>query len=259
VRPLRAQIATSEAAGGALNFARDDALMAAARESGEYAVRVYTWNHPTISFGRHERTSGLYSRKRASDAGLGVVRRRTGGRALLHSSELTYAIAGPADPEDTVTSTYVQLSDVLVGALRILGVPAEMSSGSRKENTEGAPCFATVTRGEIVANDRKLVASAQWRGDGLFLQHGSIMITDEQPLLRNALEEGRMIALGDSTTLDELGVAPSAEDVADALARAFGDRMGVAGERVAPGVLMDENVVRSGIARYQDADWTWRR
>ena len=259
MRPLRALITTSDPAGGALNFARDDALLATARETGDYAARVYAWNHPTISFGRNERTSGWYSRERVADAQLGVARRRTGGRALLHFSELTYAIAGPADPADTVTSTYMQLSDVLVNALQVLGVPAEMSSGSREENAEGAPCFATVTRGEIVASERKLLASAQWRGDGTFLQHGSIMITDKQFMLRSALEDGRTLAFGDSITLEELGLTPSAEDFADALARSFSDRMGVAGDRVAPGVLLAENVVRNGIAHYQDPAWTWRR
>jgi lipoate-protein ligase A len=257
--PVRAFVAASEPAGGALNFARDDALLAAARDSGEYAARIYAWNHPTISFGRNERTAGWYSRTRAADARLGVVRRRTGGRALLHFSELTYAIAGPANAAETITATYMQLSDVLVSALRMLGVPAEISAGSREENAEGAPCFATVTRGEIVACDRKLVASAQWRGDGAFLQHGSIMITDSQSLLRDALEDGRHLPLGASMTLEELALTPGADDFADALARAFSERMGVAGERVAPGVLLDENVVRSGIARYQDPAWTWRR
>jgi lipoyl(octanoyl) transferase len=261
VRPSRALIASFPPADGALNFARDDALLAMARESGDLFARVYSWSEPTISFGRNERTAGWYSPQKLAQADLKAVRRRTGGRALLHSREVTYAIAGRADASDTVTSTYMELSDILLTALRALRIPAEISAGTRKENTEGAPCFATVTRGEIVVNGRKLVASAQWRGDGAFLQHGSIMISDHQRLLERALEDGRTLELGDTATLEELMPAPfpTGEEFADALANAFDSRTGVAVERVAPSTLLDEDIVRNRIEHYLDPAWTWRR
>ena len=259
--PVRALVASFEAADGPLNFARDDALLTAARESGDVVARVYGWTLPTISFGRNERTQGWYSRENTERMGIGVVRRRTGGRALLHFKELTYAIAGPARAADTVTATYMQLADVLVAALRHLNIRAEISAGSREENTEGAPCFATTTRGEIVVDGQKLVASAQWRGDGAFLQHGSVMISDWHGLLNRALEPGRTISFGDSVTLEELMPRPypNAEDFADALATALHAQTGVAVERVAPGVLIDEDVVRNRIGQYRDPAWTWRR
>jgi lipoate-protein ligase A len=236
-------------------------MLAAARESGDYTIRVYSWSAPTISFGRNERTSGWYSRTKAQRANLEVVRRRTGGRALLHFKELTYAIGGPAAASDTLTAAYTQVADILVAALRQMNIRAEISDGTREENAEGAPCFATVTRGEITVDGRKLVASAQWRGDGAFLQHGSIMIQDHQMLLDNALEEGRSVSPGNSMTLEALMPPPypGAEEFADALSIAFNERTGVAVERVAPGLLIDEDVVRKGLMTYMDPDWTWRR
>jgi lipoate-protein ligase A len=259
--PARPLIAAFPAAPGALNFARDDALMHAARISGGVVARVYGWSAPTISFGRNERTAGWYSGSRAAQAGIDVVRRRTGGRALLHDRELTYAIAGPASAADTVTATYMALADVLVDALRLLNIRAEISRGSREENAEGAPCFATVTRGEITVAGRKLVASAQWRGDGAFLQHGSLMITNSQGMLARALEDGRPLPLGDSITLEELMPAPypGTDQFTAALADAFTSRTGVTAERVAPDQLIDESIVRNHVAHYLDPAWTWRR
>jgi lipoate-protein ligase A len=235
--------------------------MAAARETGELLVRTYAWSRPTISFGRNERTAGWYSPRTTELAQLDVVRRITGGRALLHHTELTYAIAGPAVAGDTVSSIFLQLSDILVAALRELRVPAEISAGTRRENPDGAPCFATVTRGEITVNERKLVASAQWRAHDAFLQHGSIMITDHQRLLERAVEAGRTLKFGSSAALDGLmpGPRPDASAFADALANAIHSQTGVAVERVAPGLLVNEKVVRSRIAHYQDPAWTWRR
>jgi lipoate-protein ligase A len=140
-------------------------------------------------------------------------------------------------------------------------VPAEIAGGTREENAEGAPCFATTTRGEIVVNGRKLVASAQWRGEGAFLQHGSIMISDNQSLLTQALQSGRTVAFGDSVTLQDLmrEPYPDAEKFADALEIALHEQTGIAVERVAPGLLLDEDAVRRGIMKYQDPEWTWRR
>jgi lipoate-protein ligase A len=261
VAPVRALVASFEAADGPLNFARDDALLSAVHDSGHLVARVYGWTMPTISFGRNERTLGWYSRDNAERMQIGVVRRRTGGRALLHFRELTYAIAGPARSSDTVTATYMQLADVLVATLRRLNIRAEISAGSREENTEGAPCFATTTRGEIVVDGRKLLASAQWRGDGAFLQHGSVMVSDWHGILNRVLEPGRTIAFGDSVTLEELMPRPypNADEFADALAGALHSQTGVAVDRVAPGVLIDEDVVRNRIGHYLDPSWTWRR
>ena len=87
---------------GVDNMAIDDALMARARRTGEGVVRVYSWAEPTLSLGRNQWTAGVYSAERAHAVGVGVVRRATGGRALLHSREITYSVTAPAPPDESL-------------------------------------------------------------------------------------------------------------------------------------------------------------
>ena len=77
-------------------MALDEALMSRARRSGETVLRVYGWAAPTLSFGRHQRALGEYDEAALLRAGVGVVRRPTGGRALLHDREVTYSVTAPA-------------------------------------------------------------------------------------------------------------------------------------------------------------------
>jgi lipoate-protein ligase A len=257
----RVAIAVFPPADGALNFARDDALLEAARTSGETLLRVYAWDRPTVSFGRNERTEGWYTAESVQRAGVDAVRRGTGGRALLHHRELTYAIAGPVGESDTLTGTYTRISEVLVDALRALGVDAQIERDAQPSRDEGAPCFAVPSRGEIVVSGRKLVASAQWRNDRAYLQHGSILIDNDQAMLQAATVDNRPLPpVSQPMTLRELiPVLPTTADVADALAGALQARADAVVTRVAPGDIADEGFVRNRVSHYRDPAWTWRR
>src|SRR4051812_24142451 len=94
---------------------------------GTNLIRLYTWERPVVSFGRNERVVGRFDPARIANAGFDVARRPTGGRALLHNRELTYAVAGPANANDTLHATYERLSAVLMDTLRRLGVDAHAS------------------------------------------------------------------------------------------------------------------------------------
>src|SRR5690349_530391 len=84
-------------ADGAWNMALDEALMEHARRTNEWVLRVYAWSAPTLSFGRNQRALGVYLPERLERDAVSVVRRPTGGRAILHWREITYSVVAPAN------------------------------------------------------------------------------------------------------------------------------------------------------------------
>src|SRR4030095_1377436 len=171
---------------GAENMALDEALLERASASGSAVMRVYTWSEPTISFGRHQAARGTYDPGRARARGIAVVRRPTGGRSLLHHREITYSVTAPANLAGSLRESYARINRLLVGGLRRLGVSVDVAGPrERALPPSAAPCFERPVAGELVVDGRKLVGSAQWRDQGAMLQHGSILIEDDQPLVRS--------------------------------------------------------------------------
>lgn len=249
-------------ADAAVNFARDDALLARARATGQELIRLYAWDRPAVSFGRNERVAGRFAPESLRAAGLDVARRQTGGRALLHHRELTYAIAGPVSVDDTLRATYVRLNTLLAAALTRLGVAAEVTPATAPGSIpDGAPCFAMPSPGELVVAGHKLVASAQWREAGAYLQHGSILIDDDQPMLARAVVVGYSLppVPAPATLRSLVPRVPTLDDLAGALAAAVGDSTGVTPGRVAPEAFLSDIEVRTRAEHYRDPAWTWRR
>ncbi len=249
----------SAALDGPANMAVDHALLDRARRTGDWVLRVYSWSSPVLSFGRNQRAQELYDVSAIASQGIGVVRRPTGGRALLHHHEVTYSVTGPVTAGEGLGATYERINALLVSALRSLGVAAEVAlPRGRAATPNGVPCFAEPAAGEIVVDGRKLVGSAQWRENGAFLQHGSIIVEDDQSMIPGLMVAPPPDAPPPATLRMLLGRAPPPHAVADALftsARALGDSVG--------DLLADEEVhaldVRSYTARYRDPSWTWRR
>lgn len=262
---------------GVENMALDHAL-AASLGSGEAVVRLYAWSGPTVSFGKNEPASRL-----EGNEALEYVRRPTGGRAVLHDAEVTYAVICPLDAFGGLREAYVQINRVLARALGALGAPvsvagdvdalgagvdasaypgrhaptvdhlgAPFGSGATRRGgslpVDAGPCFQSPTRGEIVASGKKLVGSAQARLEGMLLQHGSIL-----------LEPGQGQLGTECVTLSELVSGASydavADTTADTLRRSFGGSWSECGydgkEREAAERLIEE--------RYGRDTWTWRR
>lgn len=167
---------------GATNMATDEVLRSLARP--EIAVwRWYSWARPTVSFGRNERVLGRYAAERLEAAGLDAVRRPTGGRALLHARELTYSVSLALPTSLPWTAAYDAINRVLLEALLAMGVPAMRASGSAAVPPDGPVCFDQPANGELVVRGQKLVGSAVWRRGDAYLQHGSILLHDDQALL----------------------------------------------------------------------------
>jgi lipoate-protein ligase A len=253
-------LAVFPAADGPVNFARDEAMMARVRATGETVVRVYAWDRAVVSFGRNERIVGLFSAERLRAEGVEAVRRPTGGRALLHNRELTYAVAGVTRDAQPLQHTYRSIHQLIADALRRLGVDAALADRGAAPVNDGAPCFAVPTRGELVVGARKLVASAQWREAGTYLQHGSVLIDNDQSTLDRATERGvRLPPVPAPATLRELlNRAPDTRELAAALAAAFA-AAGAPPRLVAAEALLNEQTVKSREPHYRNASWTWRR
>lgn len=167
---------------GTTNMATDLALLAAVRP-GTATWRWYSWRRPTVSFGRNERTAGRFTPDGLAAAELEAVRRPTGGRALLHWRELTYSVALPLPASVPWRVAYDAINTVLLDALGTLGIPAHRAGVGPPVLPDGPVCFDLPSEGEITVGGRKLVGSAVWRQEQGYLQHGSILLHDDQGML----------------------------------------------------------------------------
>ena len=178
--PAQWRLIVNGEADGASNMAIDEAILGAVSEGlAPPTLRLYAWSPPCISLGRNQPLSHV-DLEACRAAGVDVVRRPTGGRAILHTDELTYSVAlSVVDPRAAagVTEGYRRLSEGLLTGLRRLGVgavPAESGGPREGEGESGSACFEVPSHHEITAGGRKLVGSAQWRARGGVLQHGSL-------------------------------------------------------------------------------------
>ncbi|HUQ19095.1 MAG TPA: lipoate--protein ligase family protein [Gemmatimonadaceae bacterium] len=244
---------------GAENMARDIALMRRARDSGETVFSIYEWATPTLSFGRNQTALGLYNREALADRRVNVVRRPTGGRALLHHREVTYSVTAPVDQSETLQTSYERINRILLDGLTRLSVGATIAnpSSTAKPPTD-LPCFAEPSKGELVSNGRKLVGSAQWRDSGALLQHGSILIEDDQPMIRlfSVFPENEEIP-GAATLSEALGRTPDVDEVADAMFDSVRSR------EDPDALTLDEGEIKAAtreqVGYFENELWTWRR
>lgn len=239
---------------GWLNMAVDEALLERA-EAGEWWVRLYAWE-PTLSFGRHEPAARRYDAARIAGLGLAVVRRPTGGRAVWHAGELTYAVAAPAEPFGSLRNAYHTIHIVLRDALRGLGVPAQLAPSRRAAAVDAGACFASPAGGEVIVAGRKVVGSAQLRRGRAFLQHGSILLRDDQavlgPLTLGTAPEDLSMPL-ERAMHRPVGWEEVAAAVAGAAERSWGRAAAPEPECLA--------AIRTRAAalsrRFQSPEWTW--
>lgn len=169
-------------------MAIDSWLLAQPRAS----FRLYRWSRPTLSLGYHQHRVPDHWLELAHDGRLDLVRRPSGGRAVLHGGDLTYALVWP-DPPPARRRAYACASAWLLELFQRLGAPLQM--GGQRVSLHNPNCFALATEADLVhADGGKRVGSAQlWRG-GRLLQHGSIQL-DPSPELWGALFEADPPAL----------------------------------------------------------------
>jgi lipoyl(octanoyl) transferase len=280
---------------GAENMAVDDALLAEAGRTGGAFLRLYRFDPPCLSFGRNEPARVRYDREAIAGLGLDVVRRPTGGRAVWHAHEVTYAVAAPiaAFGRGSLRDSYIAIHARLAAALRALGVPATLASDRMTDGgSDGwtaGPCFATSVGGEILAGGRKLVGSAQVRHGTAFLQHGSILLAGSQDVItavslhKTAARRTFHVASAATTLSAVLGRRVTWEEVTQAILEVWGDNLtSTALHRLPPPSTALFDVTFTALhrppppstarfttalhrlpppstARFSDPAWTWRR
>lgn len=221
-------------------MAVDEALLRSAVAGAPPALRFYRWDGPWLSLGLAQR---LDPARRAACRGarVGIVRRATGGRAVLHGADLTYAVAARAGELPAgLQATYALLGEGLRKGLALLGVAVEaappVAPGTRET---GFDCFQSLATDELAVGGRKLAGSAQRRTLEGVLQHGSLRLAPDPPQSREAAG----LALSAATSLAELGFGLAEGRVRDALLQGFA---GVLDARFEPGELTAEELVWVG-------------
>lgn len=177
---------------GAANMAVDQAIAeACAAGQSLPTLRFYQWKPPAVSLGRHQPHAEI-DHAAVAAAGYEIVRRPTGGRAILHTDEFTYSVAASQDESRLaggVMDAYLNISNALLAGLQQLGVAAHKApAGVRAGSDVSAACFEVPSAYEITAGGRKLIGSAQSRRAGYVLQHGSLPLYGDITRLIDVLE-----------------------------------------------------------------------
>ncbi|MFZ5908954.1 MAG: lipoate--protein ligase family protein [Chloroflexota bacterium] len=256
---------------GAWNMAVDEALLeSAGRGEALPTLRLYAWAPPCLSLGQAQPFADV-DVARLHARGWQVVRRATGGRAILHTDELTYSVTAPPDEPrvtGTVLESYNRLARALLSAVHDLGLPVEMKEGKADGNGSPNPvCFEVPSTYEITVKGRKLIGSAQARRKEGVLQHGSLPLTGDLARICQALsfpdESARATAaqrlLERAATVEAmLGREVAWETAAQAFVRAFEAQLGL---RLEAGELSQKEISRAeGLVRekYAHPSWTER-
>ncbi len=240
------------------NMAVDQALLDLAAGEGRAFLRLYRWEPFCLSFGRNEPALKRYDRAAIERMGLGTVRRPTGGRAVWHADEVTYAAAAPIQAFGSLAETYRGIHETLAEALRSLGFPAVLASPpARAGALDAGACFASPAGGEVVLGGQKVVGSAQLREGGAFLQHGSILLSGSQQLVGD-VTLGAPPPDGSVALSSVREGAVTFEEVASAVTAAAQSWSGT-WDTGSPDSTPPQDTTRAHIDRFQGADWTWRR
>jgi lipoate-protein ligase A len=180
---------------GAANMALDEALFNAVQAGNSPPVlRLYRWQPAAVTLGYGQRGARQVNVARCAELGLDVVRRLTGGRAVLHADEVTYAVIAPEQNgffANNILENYRRIADSLQHCLRQLGLPVEMVAGRHPARgataAEQSACFTAPSFFELCCHGLKVCGSAQKRAAGCFLQHGSLPVDLDPELLFAAL------------------------------------------------------------------------
>lgn len=231
------------------NMAIDEAVMELiSRGKAPPTLRFYGWDPPALTLGYFQDPGETADLEACRRLGIDVVRRPTGGRAVLHSREVTYSIIAPEDNPavtGTVSESYRRLSRGLILGLSRLGAEVKLSEDGA--NASGGPaCFDSPARYELVAGGRKLAGSAQGRRNGVVLQHGALPLENDAATLFTLLkfptaaqreDQQRRYTLKATSLEEVLGRPVSPGEVVPALAQGFAEALGI---ELDPGELTGE-------------------
>jgi lipoate-protein ligase A len=233
-------------------------------------LRFYAWQPAGVSLGYFQPLDLSIDVEEIQRRGFGLVRRPSGGRAILHKDELTYSVTVPdtevADGK-SVMGSYRSISRGIEAGLSLLGVGAHLAERKHEERmtSKGLPtvCFAKAAKCDMTVQGRKIVGSAQTRRRGIIMQHGSVPIhIDPEEHLAvmpgDGVDEASKAKLMEAAcgVADALGRPVSYEELAAALAQGFAERLGLV---LVPGELTEWELAKARElkeAKYATDDWT---
>jgi lipoate-protein ligase A len=239
-------------------MAIDLTLLDRAEQLAESWLRLYQWDPHCLSFGRHEPATRRYDVERIRALELETVRRPTGGRAVWHGRELTYAVAAPASRFGSLPAAYLELHTMLVEALSQLGADASLAPPRPAAPVDAGACFSQPAGGEVMVAGKKVVGSAQLRRGAAWLQHGSILLEDDQRMvlgLTLGSAGGEALTSPLAMLLDRpVGTV----EVGEAIARVAAARWPGIWERLPrPTPILD--AATRYFPQFQSPAWTWAR
>lgn len=156
----------------------------------EPIFRLYAWSPACVSLGRNQ-SEDFLDKEFLKSKNIDVVRRLTGGRALLHDKELTYSYICPVSSlqnGESVVTSYKEISQILIGGFEKLGIKLEFPQG-KKAHTKFDYCMSISTGADLSYDGKKLIGSAQFRKEGYILQHGSILFSYDKDLIEQLFDE----------------------------------------------------------------------
>lgn len=260
---------------GAENMAIDEALLYSIGERFSPPVlRLYQWDPPCLSLGYSQRFEGI-DLEACNRLGIDIVRRITGGRAVLHDQELTYSLVFPLDHplgRKSIYESFYSINQCIIIALKALGIKANIFNKFKKEfklkyenynnNISKINCFMFLNRNDIGVNGKKLVGSAQRRLGKAVLHHGSILLSLRTEMLLAVFPEQNSMECVTSrmTSLKEqLGVIPPLSRLVQGVREGFREGLGL---HFSPGILQEKEIQmarRVSVEKYGAAWWTQMR
>ncbi len=194
-----------------------DLLDSAIENKLDYPIfRLYAWKPACVSLGRNQKDDFL-DRSFLKENNIDVVRRLTGGRALLHADEITYSFICPTlylKNGEHVVSSYKEISRILICKFKTIGI--DLDFGSNKPIKTGVDyCMLISTGADLCYHGKKLIGSAQCRKQGYILQHGSILYDYDKALLEKIFKEP--VSTDEITSIKEINPKLTKEKIIDIL------------------------------------------
>lgn len=177
----------------------------------EPIFRLYGWSPACVSLGRNQKDDFL-DKEFLKSKNIDIVRRLTGGRALLHDKEITYSYVCSVSSlknGESVVESYKEISQILIDSFEKMGINLEF--GQKKQSTKFDYCMSLSTGADLCYEGKKLIGSAQFRKEGYILQHGSILIDYDKDLLEKIFNEKTDV--NSLTCLKQINPDISIEDV----------------------------------------------
>ncbi|MCK4507836.1 MAG: lipoate--protein ligase family protein [Desulfuromonadales bacterium] len=251
-------------------MALDEALLHSVANGALPVLRFYRWQPATVTLGYAQSVATDLDLEVCRQAGLDVVRRPTGGRAVLHDQEVTYAVIAPLNTDlfgSSVLDCYRVISEILQKTLLQLDLPAQFVPGKPRggsRNVMKAVCFSAPSQYELVIDDRKVAGSAQKRYGQAFLQHGSIPVEIDLELLSKVLKtdiNGSSAGSLDSVGwLNQWSDKPFAiSDVEKLLAEVFSKQLQIDWVRSEPSPAEMQEAMRMSAEKFAHPEWNMKR